>query len=115
MERFAPFIAPNTFNGPGLEMVLKQQIIARRRGSNGEVQDLSEPDARVLFDQAETVGRCGSLEECPQDVLRCINGPEFWFLPSEATKPNPEYDYVIRIILTVQEALKHLKEKAGVS
>lgn len=78
-----------------IEADARRQVIQQRR--DGE---LSQMDARELFDDI----RFFVSPEENQDLLQRIYGDEWWGrLPQ---KPNPEYEYLCRIIRTIKAALQ---------
>lgn len=79
----------------GFIIKAKAEIIKQRLSL-----DLSSESAREMFDD---VSRIESINE-NQSLIELIFGCEWWYeIPS---KPNHEYEYLCRIIKTVQEALK---------
>lgn len=91
---------------------VKSEICSKRRYGTFE-----EDEARELFDaienaQCELCDDATGLGWCQQnaDKLHEILGDDWWFdIP---TKPNPDYQYLCRIIQAVREGLKeYLKSK----
>lgn len=76
--------------------------IANRRKD----RDIDADEARELFDKCERLEHLTQVETLHagySDVMHDIFGPDWWFNLPE--KPNPEYEYLCRIINAVKEAL----------
>lgn len=106
----AGYLAPNlradVFDPEHLADHLKRQIIKERRKGW-----ITHEEAREQFDEVEetdfpeTVDGLWSMSE---EMVKLL-GDEWWYRLPE--KPNPEYQYLCRIIKTVQAALQSLAEK----
>lgn len=99
----------------------RRQIIVLRRGQMirrfGTAEsrfrmgrgDITPEKARELWEEVESA-RFGDDGWGDSRLMREIFGDEWWY--SLPTKPNPSYQYLIRIIETVQTALReHVLEK----
>lgn len=65
--------------------------------------EITAKEARALWDEVEGA-RFGDDGWSNPDLMQRVFGTEWWYrLPS---KPNPEYQYLCRIIRAVQQALK---------
>lgn len=94
------------FDPEGLVEMLKREVVENRRKGL-----LTHEEARYRFNDIEEL-------DLPDDVnamfhvagIEELMGPEWWYrLPK---KENPDYAYMIRIIKTVQAALKTIQEAA---
>lgn len=94
-------IESEVFDPDKLEETLKREVIEERRK-----RYINNDEARKRFDAID----CLDLPEheaqlwCISDQMHEILGEEWWY--SLPKKPNPDYEYLCRIIRTVQEALK---------
>ena len=78
----------------GLGEVLQKKIIQNRLDG-----DIDKATAREQYDASETVE-----PHSDHDFMYDVLGDEWWYdIPS---KPNPDYEYLCRIINTVKAALK---------
>lgn len=71
-------------------------------------RDLDAVDARSLLDEAEEVRSTSSLDECDgahREFMHHVFGDDWWNLAPDAMEPNPDWDYLCRIIETVQQAV----------
>jgi len=106
------YLAGNFGRGIGLRHTLadlegladhaRRKIVLERRGG-----DLDKEQARELFNDAgqlEGIDRVETLHDLKHRVMQGIFGDEWWYSLPEV--PNPEYEYLCRIILAVQEALR---------
>ena len=97
----AQSLPANIFDPDHLSDSLKQTIIKERKR-----RWLTHEEARERFDEVEetdfpeTVDGLWSMSETMVELL----GDEWWYRLPE--KPNPDYQYLCRIIKTVQQALK---------
>lgn len=92
----------------------RRQIIELRRGqllSNGHRlgrHDITTKEARELWEEVE-YAHFGDDGWGESKLMEKIFGDEWWYrLP---TKPNPDYQYLCRIISAVQDALKQTMEE----
>ena len=82
----------------GLAKILQKQIIQNRVDG-----DVDKETAREQYDAAETVE-----PHSEQGYMHDVLGDEWWYrIPS---KPNPDYEYLCRIINVVKAALKQLSQ-----
>jgi hypothetical protein len=101
----------------------RRQIIELRRGQimrrfgSGEStfrfgrNDITPAEARELWEEVDAA-RFGDDGWGESDLMQKIFGDEWWY--SLPTKPNPAYQYLRRIIDTVQAALReHVLVKEG--
>lgn len=66
-------------------------------------------EAREMFDAAEDLHESPSVDRlhgAHSELMTKLFGDEWWHLTSDATEPNPDYAYLERIILAVQQALR---------
>lgn len=86
----------------GLAAHARKKVITERRAG-----DLDKEQARELFDdtgQLEGIERVETLHDLKYRTMQEIFGDEWWY--SLPMIPNPEYEYLCRIITTAQEALR---------
>ena len=85
----------------GLVEDAKKSVIERRKDDW-----ISKEQARILYNDADVLGGCDCRERMGEfeNELQQYFGDE-WYdcLPQ---KPNPKYEYLKKIVLTIQEALK---------
>ncbi|MBD9443055.1 hypothetical protein [Pseudomonas sp. PDM04] len=65
--------------------------------------------ARELFDAAEDLRDSPSIDHlhgAHSELMTTLFGDEWWHMTSGATEPNPDWTYLERIILAVQQALR---------
>lgn len=105
-KNLASGLESNIFDPDHLSDSLKQTIIKERKDGW-----LSKKEARVRFDQIEetdfpeTIDGLWSMSRTMVELL----GDEWWYSLPE--KPNPDYEYLCRIIKAVQAALRKLAGK----
>lgn len=66
-------------------------------------RDISLGKARELFDAVNQIGHVDRGEDLPREIMEAIYGDDWWCRLPE--KPNPEHQYLCRIINTVKAAL----------
>ncbi|WP_324708738.1 hypothetical protein [Pseudomonas fragi] len=91
------------FSGEALENKAQRIVLKERRqfcyGSD---------EARDRYDEAEDLRESpsiGHLHGAHSELMTNLFGDELWCLTCDATEPNPDYAYLERIILAVQQAL----------
>lgn len=83
---------------------IKVEVLKLRRSG-----DLDASDARTYFNSAEYIDDEPSAHShC--EMLTIIFGEEWWY--SIPNRPNPDYEYLCRIINAVKDGLKHLSERS---
>ncbi|WP_313329808.1 hypothetical protein [Comamonas sp.] len=111
VKNLAGGISSTKFSGDALHAHAKKTIRSRRKGiGEWQFDRLSDAAAHDLM------GRVGALLECGSEsaawsqnlLLTAIYG-EDWHQLAEADAPNPEYDYLVRIVEAVRQALKSLQ------
>jgi hypothetical protein len=86
-----------------------QRLVMKERRRFGYTAD----EAREMFDAAEDLRESPSadhLHGAHSELMTKLFGDEWWHMTSDATEPNPDYAYLERIILAVQQAL-HQEQK----
>ncbi len=81
----------------GLADHARKHIIDGRKS-----HDFEKAEARRLYDRCEDLSGVENFDQAAP-AMADIYGPEWWY--AVPTKPNPDYQYLCRIILCVQEAL----------
>ncbi|WP_236189349.1 hypothetical protein [Pseudomonas pharyngis] len=92
------------FSGDALANEAQRLVLKERRRF-----DLTSYEARELFDSAEDLRESSSIEHLHavhSELMTKLFGDEWWHMTSDATEPNPDYAYLERIILAVQQALR---------
>ena len=85
-------------NGEIIRDAAFREIISMRRK-----RDLNQDSARELWDKVDSASFSDDGWH-PLNLMQEIFGDEWWYrLP---TKPNPDYQYLCRIIVAVQEAFR---------
>ena len=82
-----------------------QRIVLKERRLFCYDQD----EARELFDEAEDLRDSPSIDHlhgAHGELMTKLFGGEWWRLTNDSTEPNPDYIYLERIILAVQQALR---------
>ncbi|QJI38265.1 hypothetical protein [Pseudomonas sp. ADAK13] len=108
---FQPMLGSQRFSNDALLALAKKSVIDRRRARSGywEFGDrLDQDDARDLFDQIDELRCVESISVGHQqgELLTDLFGSEWWHLVDDkAVEPNPDWNYLCRIIAAVQQAL----------
>jgi hypothetical protein len=92
------------FSGDALADKARRMIAQQRRD-----RDLDSSGARDLYDEAENIRYVNSIDElggAHRELMQRVLGDEWWHLDNDATAPNPDWYYLERIILAVQQALR---------
>jgi hypothetical protein len=87
-----------------------QRLVLKERRRFGYTSD----EARKMFDAAEDLRESPSVDHlhfAHSELMTKLFGDEWWHMTSDATEPNPAYDYLERIILAVQQALRQEQPK----
>ncbi len=107
------------FSGNALKALAAKCVIERRRNRNmhtWELYSLDAEDARNLWDRIEDLSGIETQNDCWQysDFLTELFGDE-WHYPvgERAVERNHEYDYLLRIVEAVQQALAEPVAKAA--
>ena len=82
-----------------------QRIVLKERRLFCYDQD----EARELFDKAEDLRDSPSIDHfhgAHSELMTKLFGDEWWHLTSDSTESNPDYIYLERIIIAVQQALR---------
>lgn len=92
------------FSGEALANKVRRLVLKERRqfcyGSD---------EARARFDEAEDLRESPSIDHlhaAHSELMTKLFGDEWWHLTNDSTEPNPDYIYLERIILAVQQALR---------
>nr|WP_298118265.1 hypothetical protein [uncultured Pseudomonas sp.] len=116
----SPQLNSSRFNGYALVALAKKTIILRRQGwKNRDLQFscLDKEQSRRLFDAADELSGTDTLEQAINwhgELLEEIfDTAEPWHCASSATEPNPDYQYLCRIIAAVQEALGCINQQVA--
>ncbi|WP_417778637.1 hypothetical protein [Stutzerimonas xanthomarina] len=107
----APSLGANRFSGKALVRMAKRVVLDCRRGrtANHHPYSMDKEDARKLFDRIEDELRNVEREDhCwnHSDLLAELFSEEWWHAASDATEPNPDYQYLQRIVQAVQAGLQ---------
>ncbi len=107
----APSLGANRFSGEALVGMAKRVVLDCRRGrtANHHPYSMDKEDARKLFDRIEDELRNVEREDhCwnHSDLLAELFSDEWWHAASDATEPNPDYQYLQRIVQAVQAGLR---------
>ena len=97
-------LSARQFSGDKLANKAKHLVLKERRqfcyGSD---------EARDLFDEAEDLRESPSIDHlhgAHSGLMTKLFGDEWWHLTSDSTESNPDYIYLERIIIAVQQALR---------
>ncbi|QLI49433.1 hypothetical protein vBPaeMUSP18_59 [Pseudomonas phage vB_PaeM_USP_18] len=100
---FSPQLSSRKFSGEALAEKARKQILKNRRAF-----DLDKDEARELYDEADDLENAQSVDYLwggHSDLMARLFGDEWWYATDDATAPNPDYEYLCRIIAAVQQAL----------
>ncbi|MDH4581428.1 hypothetical protein E8F20_06000 [Pseudomonas sp. BN415] len=92
------------FSGEELMKKVRGVVLNDRRRGH-----LDAEDARELYDEAEELEAATSLDYLwggHSDLMNKVFGDEWWYEADRASEPNPDYQYLERIIAAVQQALQ---------
>lgn len=101
---FDQHLNPRVFNGDALANVARRLVLKERRQFIHDAHC-----ARELFDAAEDLRDSPSIDHlhgAHSELMTTLFGDEWWHMTSDATEPNPDWTYLERIILAVQQALR---------
>lgn len=73
-------------------------------------REIDADEARSMFSDIGELNSYSEFDHVDQKTMARIYGDEWWY--SLPTKPNPKYEYLCRIIKTVQTALRQQQEAA---
>ena len=92
------------FSGEALAKKAQRIVLKERR-----LFCYDKDEARELFDEAEDLRDSPSIDHlhgAHGELMTKLFGDEWWHLTNDSTEPNPDYIYLERIILAVQQALR---------
>ena len=92
------------FSGEALANKAQRIVLKERR-----LFCYDQDEARELFDEAEDLRDSPSIDHlhgAHGELMTKLFGDEWWRLTNDSTEPNPDYIYLERIILAVQQALR---------
>jgi hypothetical protein len=109
--RLAPSLGANRFSGDALVTMAKRVVLDCRRGrtAHHHPYSMDKEDARKLFDRIKDELRNVEREDhCwnHADLLAELFSDEWWHAASDATEPNPDYQYLQRIVQAIQAGLR---------
>ena len=109
---FDQAMSSRQFSGEALAKKAQRIVLKERR-----LFCYDQDEARELFDEAEDLRDSPSIDHlhgAHSELMTKLFGDEWWHLTNDATEPNPDYLYLERIILAVQQALsqEHQQEAA---
>lgn len=112
----APSLRSSQFSGDALVDKAKRVVLDCRRGrtANHHPYSMDKEDARRLFDRIDDELRHVEREDhcwIHSDLLTELFSDEWWHDAGDATEPNPDYQYLQRIVLAVQAGI----QQAGMS
>lgn len=105
---FSPQLSSRKFSGEALAAKARREVLRLRRA-----RDLDEDEARSLYDEADGLENAESVDNLwggYSELMARLFGDEWWYAADDATEPNPEYEYLCRIIKAVQQALSSQPE-----
>lgn len=109
----APQLNSSRYSSDALVTLARKTIISRRedwRHRNHEFSWLDKEECRRLYDRTEELEGADTLEQAINwngDLIgKIFDTTEPWHYADSATEPNPDYQYLCRIISAVQEALR---------
>lgn len=102
-------IAGDIADYDALGKLARKEVVQLRRDG-----DLSRCEARDLFDQCHKLGEAENPDQLDHNLMREVFGDDWW--RSIPDKPNPDYQYLCRVIKAVQAGIKRaglIKEGKG--
>ncbi|MDP3978380.1 MAG: hypothetical protein Q8P85_10370 [Pseudomonas sp.] len=116
----APQLDSSRYSSDALVTLARKTIISRREGwrhRNHEFSWLDKEECRRLYDRTEELEGADTLEQAINwngDLIgKIFDTTEPWHYANSATGPNPDYQYLCRIIAAVQEALRGEQQQAA--
>lgn len=112
----APGLCRTRFSGPALTTLARKVIIQRRRGRDCDLDALNAKDARRLYKASENFRHAESTDQAfahNGTLVQDVFGIECWFYVCRAVEPNPDYDYLRRIVNAVRDGLAQLEGVAN--
>ncbi|AGZ38089.1 hypothetical protein ACLPJG_27015 [Pseudomonas aeruginosa] len=111
-------LSSTRFSAKALKQLSARCIIDRRRersGTDWELGYLDADDARSLYRRLDEFRDVESLRDCwsHSELLSLLFGDEWHYPVDQATEPNPDYTYLLRIVQAVQQALTQPVEAAA--
>jgi len=103
-KKFAPHVQSEILitDEKQLEKEMKKEVVSRRLELGFE-----KDEARKVWEEIES-SHC-SVENT--DLMHSVFGDDWWeYAPSE---PNPEYEYILRVVQATKDGLKMYKEERG--
>lgn len=102
--KFDQTMSSRQFSGEAIANKVRRLVLKERRqfcyGSD---------EARDRFDNAEDLRESPSIDHlhaAHSELMTKLFGDDWWHLTNDSTEPNPDYIYLERIILAVQQALR---------
>lgn len=102
----APMLNSRKFDAEVLAERARKIIIERRRGRSVDFDDLEKDQARRLFDETDDFRNHDTPHSLPDDTMSGIYGDDWRYYLSFDNSPNPDYEYLCRVIEAVQWAFK---------
>ena len=84
----------------------RKKVVAMRKQ-----RELDDYEARTLFNECDEIANRDQVDQCPPELMQEVFGDEWWMVDAPS-KPNPDYEYLCRILNAVKAALKELEPKA---
>lgn len=115
----APYLQSSIFCGMALQKLARKSVIERRIGwrhRNYDFDGLEKEEARALYAMTQELHNADSIQWLFHRASTEMNelfGPEWWNYASDATKPNPRYQFMCGLIDGVQRALKSQERTAA--
>ena len=97
-------LRPRRFSGEALANEAQRLVLKERRRFC-----YTSDVVREMFDAAEDLRESSSVDHlhgAHSELMTKLFGDEWWHMTSDATELNPDYAYLERIILAVQQALR---------
>lgn len=111
----APMLQQTRFSSDELIKLAQKCVLDRRRGRNCHdwmmVTELDKREARELYNRIHDLHGLTS-HECSQygGLLSKLFGDEWWYKADDAKEPNPDWNYLERIVEAVRAAIKQQAE-----
>lgn len=104
-----PSLRSCRFSGKALVRKARKGILKDRRRVM-----LGQDEARTLHEKAAGLRLAHSIKQLhitQVALMEQLFGDEWWYLAEDATEPNPDYLYLEKIIMAVQQALNQMMKR----
>lgn len=107
IDYFSHSLRAGRYSAEKTAIAAKRRVLELRRE-----EELNAEQARELFDRCSVIAQMETIESlyhCHNDLMTEIHGDDWWHCVEE--EPNPEYQYLERIVKAVQGALRIVEKE----